>query len=396
MKNKYSFWELISLITKWRKVYILNFLIVAIISIIISLLLPKWYKASAIVLPPTEENLTSGFASLLNALPLGGMGIGSGSGSQMTYMAILKSETLKRDVIKRFDLQEFYGTGTMYETLIAFDGDYDVQLTEENMIMITYEYQDSVIVADIVNYIVKKLGEISTTLALERAKNTKDFIEVRYFQNLKDIDSLSNEMKEFQSKYGILELDEQVKMIISAIVDLEAKIFMKKTELAIIEQNFGDFSPQYKVAKTNLVALQEELESLKNGTGDNKKNPFGTLFLSLKSLPELTQKYAKLYSDLLLQRKLQEFLLPEYEQAKLQLLKKKPTLQVIDAAIPPDRKSKPKRAFIVLGAIFIAMLINFVIMLFFEHLNWLKINEPENYKQLLYIKKLWLRPFQKN
>jgi capsule polysaccharide export protein KpsE/RkpR len=391
--KKYNMLYLLDLFTKWRKVFIVNILLVGIISLVVSFLLPKWYKASAIVLPPEGKSIGSGFASLLSSLPIGGLGLGSGSGSELTYIAILKSENIRRDVIEKYNLQEFYEKETMYETLLAFDSDYDVQLTEENMIMISYEYTDSLKVAEIVNYIVDKLGQISTKLTLERAENAKTFIETRYFENLRDIDSLSNEMKKFQNKYGVLELEEQTKAMISSIADIEANVLIKKAELEAIEKNYGKNSPQFNLASTNLETLVNQFDKLKKGKVDDNKSPFSSLFLSLETLPELSQKYAKLYSEIMLQAKLQEFLLPEYEQAKLQLLKKKPTLQVLDNAVPPDKKSKPKKAFVILGAVLVAFIINFIFMIFIEHLNWMKTSQPNEYSKIEKMKKAWLNPF---
>lgn len=391
--KNYNLINILSMVTKWRRVFIINFLLVAIISLAISFLLPKWYKASAIVLPPEEKSLGSGFASLINSLPIGGLGLSGGSGSELTYMAILKSENLRRDVIKKFDLRKFYEKETMYETLLAFDSDYDVQLTEENMIMISYEYKDSIVVADIVNYIVSRLGEISTKLTLERAQNSKNFIEKRYFQNLSDIDSISNELKMFQNKYGVLELEEQTKAIINSTADIEANVLMKNAELDAIEKNYGVESPQYNLSKTNLDMLEKQLTKLKFGVKDNSEKPFNSLFLAVDKLPELAQKYAKIYSNFILQSKLQEFLLPEYEQAKLQLMKKKPTLQVLDNAIPPDKKSKPKKAFVIIGSLLVAFILNFILMIIVEHINWMKSNNPSEYSKFQNIKKAWLKPF---
>ena len=40
----------------YRKMIVRNVLIVVIIAVIVSLLLPKWYKATAVILPPTSES----------------------------------------------------------------------------------------------------------------------------------------------------------------------------------------------------------------------------------------------------------------------------------------------------------------------------------------------------
>ncbi len=378
--QKMTFWKFFKLIVKWKRSLIINFILVAGLSVIISLSLPKWYKATAIVMPPQQEG-AGRFSSLLSSLPISALGLNLGGGDQMTYMAILKSRTLAVDVIKKFNLEKFYDKKTMEETLLNFYNDYDVMVTEENMISISYEYTDSIKVAEIVNYMVKRLGEISNRLILQKARENYKLIEKRYMKNLHDIDSLQAEMEIFQKKYGVIEFFDQTKSIISAMADLEAKALMKKAELDAIEKNYGKSSPQFYAARVQLEALNKQIDNLKYS---NKKieKPFSSLFIPLNKLPELGKKYTELYTNLLLQQKLREYILPEYEQAKLQLQKKEPSLQIIDLATPPDYKSKPKRAFIVLGALLIAFLLHFTAILIIEKLNWLKENDPARYEEV--------------
>ncbi len=383
-KQSLTFIGFLKLLAKWKRSLIINLILVAAISVWVSLLLPKWYKATALVMPPQQEN-PSGISSLLSSLPISSLGINLGGNSENTLMAILKSRTLATDVIDKFHLKEFYDKKTMEETLLNFYSDYDVMMTEENMISISYEYTDSLKVAEIVNYIVNDLQKMAEKFVLQRAKMNYDLVRKRYFKNLRDIDSLQVKMEEFQKKYGVIEFYDQAKSIISAMVDLEAKALVKKVELQAIEKNYGVKSPQYRQALIQYQALESQIQKLKFSNKEKLAKPFSSLFLPLDELPYLTKEYTDLYTNLLLQQKLREYLLPEYEQAKIQLMKKQPTLQIIDYATPPDYKSKPKRAFIVLGALFIAFLIHLSIILFVEKLHWLKINEPEKFKDVQFI-----------
>ena len=381
-KQNMSFVRFLSILVKYKRSLFLNLFLIALISVIVSIYMPKWYKATAVVVPPAQNNSNGGFSSLLNNLPLSTFGINMGGGTEMTYMAILKSRTLAMDVISKFDLKKFYGKKTYEETLKSYYSDFDAMITEENMISISYEYTDSVKVAEIVNYIVNRLDEISNKLILERARKNFELAEKRYFQNIHDIDSLSILLEQFQNKYGVIEFYEQTKSIISAITDLEAKVLIKKAELDAIKENYGMESPQYKSAKIQLDSFDKQLSGLKTSNKNELKSPFSSLFIPLDKIPTLGKKYTEIYTNLLLQQKLKEFLVPQYEQAKMQLLKKEPTLQILDIATPPDYKSKPKRAFIVVIALFIAFLIHFTIILIVEKLNWLKLNRPDEFAEI--------------
>jgi len=389
-KKEFRFLDFVLLLTKWRKSIFINILLVGIIALLFSLQLDKWYKATAVVLPPKDNIVGGGLSSLMSQLPLASLGLGGGSGDMFTYMAILKSKSLATDVIQHFDLQKFYEQETMHETYKSFIIDYSVAFTEEDMIAVSFEYKDSVKVAEIVNYIIMKLDIISDKLKTERTQRNFDLIQKRYFQNLHEIDSLQIALEMFQMKHGVIEFYEQTKAIISSIADLDAQILIKTAELDAIKENFGENSPQYKASKIHLNTLQKQIHKLKTANKDKLENPFSTLFIPLEKIPELGKEYTNIYTGLLLQQKLQEYLLPEYEQTKMQLFKNQPTLQVIDYAVPPDYKSKPKRAFIVLGAIALAFIIQLFIILIVERLTYLREYNPEKYNEIVSIKQSFI------
>jgi uncharacterized protein involved in exopolysaccharide biosynthesis len=389
-KNNFGFISFLDLISRWRMLFIVNFIVIAAASIIISFQLEKWYTATAVVIPPSDQQAGGGLASLLSTIPLASMGMGLSSGGEMTYMALLKSKSLATEVIDRYNLREFYEQETLEETFLSFYADYDAQLTEENMIAISFEYTDSVKVAEIVNFIVDWLGRRATELKIQRAEITKEFIEERYFQNLKDIDSAAVALQKFQTEHGIIEFEEQTKALINVNAEIESKIFLKETEAEVLRNAYGENSPQYRGAKNELDVLHRKLEELIKNKNEPADSPFSSLYVPFDKIPDLGKQYAALYSEYLIQTKLQEYLLPEYEQAKLQLMKDKPTLQVIDYAYVPDKKSRPKKAFVILGAVFVSSVIAFLFVLFLDRLRWMKEHDKEKYAALIKIKNMWL------
>lgn len=390
-----NFINFLKILTKWRKFLFFNLLIGLIFAIILFFSLDKWYKASALIYPPTDQQVGSGISSILNSLPISALGINTGGTEQMTYIAILKSRTLALDIINKYNLKEFYEEETIEETLKDFWGDFDIQQTDENMISISYEYTDSIKAAEIVNYIILKLGKMSNSLMLQRAERTKGFLEKRYLKNLKDIDSISTELKDFQEKYGIIEFEEQTKALINSTAEIEAQIYLKEAELDAMRETLGENSVQYKTAKVSIESLKDELNKLKFNPKSGSASAFSSLYIPFEKIPSLGKKYFKLYSDLTIQGKLQEFILPEYEQAKLQLLKDKPSLQVIDYAVPPDKKSKPKGSFIVGGVLIIVFFLSLFIILIIEHLKWLKENDVKKFDDVTLIKNSLLNFFRK-
>ena len=91
---------------KWMIFWIVALAII--LSVVVSLLLPKIYTATARVLPPKEPD--SGLSALLTQSggPLAGLAgsFVSGKTTSDLYVGMLKSRTVADVLIKKFDLKE--------------------------------------------------------------------------------------------------------------------------------------------------------------------------------------------------------------------------------------------------------------------------------------------------
>lgn len=70
-------------------------------------------------------------------------------------------------------------------------------------------------------------------------------------------------------------------------------------------------------------------------------------------------------------------MLRQYEVAKLDEAKEGPVLQQVDVAQPPDRKSKPSRALIVLGATLAALLLSSLFVIWRRYRALIREQDPE-------------------
>ena len=69
-----------------------------------------------------------------------------------------------------------------------------------------------------------------------------------------------------------------------------------------------------------------------------------------RRIPEARVDYVRARRELKLQETMLEGMVRQYEIAKLDEAKEGPVLQQVDIALPPDHKSKPSRALIVLAS----------------------------------------------
>ncbi|OQX85733.1 hypothetical protein B6D60_07390 [candidate division KSB1 bacterium 4484_87] len=384
-----------TILVKWRKQIIINGFIICLITAIFSLIMPRSYKASTTILPPAEEG-GLGLSSLLNNLPIGGLGLGGMvSDETNVYLAILNSRTVAENIINKFDLIKRYKSENMEEAIRTLRAMMAIELNDDGTLSIAVkaktpyfagkkeEDEARNLAKDMANYFVSELDKLNRKLKTQRAQNTRIFIEKRYKQNLADLAKAEEAFKDFQKKHGTIELTEQTKASITAAAELKAQIIAKEIELGVLKKYVSNTHSEYIRKQTELNELKQHYNEFQSGA----KQTGGAMdvFIPLKNLPDLGIEYVRLYRELQIQEKILEFIMPQYEQAKINEKKDTPTVQVLDPAVAPIKRSSPKRMFMVLGAgIFVLFL--FIIAAYIKvNAEYLGEEHPEQYRQWSYV-----------
>ena len=330
--------------------------------------MPQAYRASTTILPPLEEEGMFNFASLMSDLPLKALGLGSVSSGTELFMAILQSRTILDSAIAQFHLIDRYDAKNNEEALKTLKKHVFVNLDDEGTITFVSEAETPwfsgktkkdearLLARDMANYFIVELDRINRNLRSERGRNTRIYIEKRYQQNLDDLRTAEEALRVFQKENGILLLPEQTQATINTAASLKAEVLAKEVQLEISRKTIGEANPQSIQFKDELDVLRNKYKQFTFGKEDDKYFHDGSvndLFLSFKDVPDLGMQYVRLYREMLLQEKLLEFTLPQYEQARIQELKDTPTLQVLDKAVAPIKKYRPKR---IIGMVFYGFL----------------------------------------
>ncbi|MGB9664227.1 MAG: GumC family protein [Ignavibacteria bacterium] len=390
-----SFVNFLLVVVKYR-VFLLVFIsVITLGATVTALLLPKWYKATVSVLPAERNDLLSTLTGLSNLTKSFGTSRAARGLSALTggpteldkYIAILKSATITDDVIKKFDLRKEYNMeDDYYEDVVKkWQKNLELEIQEEGNLTITVYSKDRKKCAEIANYLVERLNEVNTQLSITNAKANREFIEKRYLQNLRDIDSLETAMKEFQQKYGVMAIPEQLEATVKSMAEIYLEMYKKEVEYNVVKQNYGSDHPLAKLAKTNLDELRKKIEQLNQGTDASQKDV--KLLIPFKTAPKLANDYLKIYRNLEIQYKILEFIQPLYEQAKVEEVRNTPSVLVLDKAGPPEKKAKPRiRIYFLIGFVS-ALLLGLFIVFTREMFEKLKVQDPSSYESLT----SWLR-----
>ena len=228
---------------------------------------------------------------------------------------------------------------------------------------------------------VDRLNQINISLSVTNAKANREFVEKRYLQNVKDINTLEDSMKNFQKKYGVIAVPEQMEATVKSLSTIYVDLYKKEVELNVIKQNYGAEHPLANNAEVELRELQKKINQLNAGTDASQKDV--KLLIPFKQAPELGNAYLKIFRNLEIQYKILEFVQPLYEQAKVEEARNTPSVLVLDKAGPAERKSKPKGTLYAILSFVISLLIGIFLIFSKELFQKLRITDPEKYSYLV-------------
>ena len=261
------------------------------------------------------------------------------------YLAILESRRTMEAVVKKFDLAKVYGvsSGSMERTIKELSGNVFFDFENNGNISLAVIDESPQRAADMANYFVAVLNEVNTELSSQEARSNREFLEKRFAQAREDMRAVEDTLTRFQERYGIYALPEQMKAAIQEVAQLRAQVSISEVELGILERSLGRDNPQTRLKESEISELNAKLRQMKSGTAESYTRDDLSFFVPFKDVPELGLQYLRLYRDFEIQTKMLQFIIPLYEQARVDEQKNIPAVLVLDRGIPPERKNGPKR-----------------------------------------------------
>ena len=314
-----------------------------VLSVIYSLTLKNVYTAKATLLPPQKDSGGGGAAALLASMGGGLSGLAGGlGGSTDLYLGLLKSRSVTDAVIKRLDLAHEFKTKNADSTRTALQGLVKFQAGKDGIITITADYRDPAKAALLANTYIDELQKKSQQLNLTKASTERSFLEKRLTVVKQDLQAAENEMKSFQGKNKTIKADSQAAAAIEGIARLRAEMVSKEVQLAALRNSMTDESAEVRTLLAGITKLRSQLNSM-SGSGE-----VGGVIPSVGNAPSIGVEYIRRLRELKTQEALFEQLTKQFELAKISEARDSSSLQVLDEAVAPLYKSKPKRSLIVI------------------------------------------------
>ena len=362
-----TFMDVINILNKCKISIIKNVFYISFITAIFSFILPKTFTAVAVLMPPGSQQ----DISILNAfsdseLPFGGL-ISKTEEEAMKLIAILKSRTVMETIIKKYNLIEFYKAENIEEALESLADHVSLEIEEEGTLSIKAhvstgwlhydkdELKVRELSAEIANEFVNQLDIVNKRLQTEQAVHQRKFLGERYGENLMDLIKAEERLKQFKENHNIISIESQTRTAIESAAALKNQILINEVQKGVVSRKLKLNHPEIIGIEDEIRELTVKLHEIEYGR-DTSENVRGNLFLVLSEIPQIDADLMRLTREVDIQSTLFIYLTQQYEDAKIQEAKNTPTIQLLDPAVTPIKKSSPKRLLMV----FIMALITFV------------------------------------
>jgi uncharacterized protein involved in exopolysaccharide biosynthesis len=334
--DEISLLDLVITLTKHKKIILGAPLLTGVLVAVISFFIPNSYIAKTVLLPPQQSSVTSALLGQLGGLSgLAGTSLGIKDPND-TYIAMLKSRTVSDNIIKQFKLQAVYETKYPSETRSKLENASSIIAGKDGLIAVQVEDKDPKRAAAMANAYVENLQQLNQVLAVTEASQRRLFFEKQLVQAKQALTEAEISLKKIQEKTGLIQLDAQATALIKEGAELKGQIAMKEVELGSMRTFATGNNPDYIRTLQMLGGLRAQLAKIETGTVTTSK------------APEAGLEYLRKVRDLKYAENIYELLAKQFELAKIEESKNYSMIQVLDRAVVPDKKSKPKRLTIVL------------------------------------------------
>lgn len=315
----------------------------AILAVGLSFFATPQFTATTKILPPQQQQGIA--AAMLQSLgTLSGIA-GAAAGVKNPndqFIAFLRTRSLQETIIERFALQQRYGTKFREDARQALNKHSGIASGKENLITIEFEDHDPKFAADVANGYVEELGKLMNRLAITEAQQRRVFFESQLSKTKEALIKAEQALASSGVSSGVLNATPTA--AIENMARLRAMATAQDVKAAGMRNYLTESAPEYRQALAEASAIRSQIaRAEREQPAQNSGNDYIAKFREFKYQEALFDLFAK-----------------QYESARIDESREGSVIQVVDAAVAPEKKSSPKRgligASVWLGTVILIML----------------------------------------
>ena len=372
-KNGLGLLDIMLVIAKRKYLVITICCLVAIAAIIYSLVVPQYWESKATLMPIAESGgLSSLGGGIMDIL---GSGLLQTDKYDMAvdFIYIMQSRKFQEEVIRKFNLIPYYKIDEP-DTLKAMELAVK-QLSESTMqifydqktylVNIIAETKNKELSRQIVQYHLDSLNKYILHSKMSKGRQKREFLEKQVNNHLQTVDSLSTQIRDFQKTNRSIDITQQTQAQLELYSEIVSEYMQTEIEHSLALSQYSSDSPAVIALAEKMQLLKQKIKSLENSGSDLVPE----YIVQIDKIPDLAMQYAQLMLNVEIEKKIIEYLYPQFELAKLEEVKDLPTFEVYDAPQLAGIRSKPKRALTVVLSTVAAFILSCVLALIVESLQ---------------------------
>jgi len=259
-------------------------------------------------------------------------------------------------LIDEFKLMERYEAKFREDARKTLSTNARIASGKDGLISIEVDDKDPKVAADLANAHLTHLVSLSSRLALTEAQQRRQFFEKQLQDTKAKLTTAETALRAGGVEPGALKANPAT--AVAALAAAQAQIAAQEVRIGAMRGYLMEGAPELRQALTELQALRAQVGKLEQSQAPN----LGAAGASAAPGAAGAQgDYVTRYRDYKYYETLFELFAKQYELARVDEAREGNKIQVVDAATPPERKSKPKKALI---AVIATLATGFALLLF--------------------------------
>lgn len=297
-------------------------------------LIPATYSARVVLLPPQPQN--GGAASALGSLgALAGLTSASGRNTAEQYVALMGSTNVLGRLVDEFGLMQVYDEELRTDAIRELEKRASFNVgKKDGLITVEVEDHDAQRSAKLANAFVAELRRMTNMLAVTEAQQRRVFFEARLQEAKAGLTQAQINLQASGYNPGALKVEP--KAAAEGYARLRAEVTSAQVKLQGLRQGLADSAPEVAQQQALISALKSELMRLEQSYSGGES-------VEGLSRRDGSADYITRYREFKYQDSLFEMFARQYESARVDESREGALIQVVDAAVPPERRIRPKR-----------------------------------------------------
>jgi uncharacterized protein involved in exopolysaccharide biosynthesis len=348
-RDNFSLIDFLRLLYSWRTYLIGVTVAAAVISSVIALMLPEYFRSTATFIPYNSKRIDVATLFLDNP----DFDIFGSKRDLDRILSIANSGTVAEYIVHKYGLYKHYdidSTQVRYhrtEVLTEFGDNLKVVKTEKDAVEISFMDTDKKLAADIVNEIVRKIDEINRQTITNTNTQTLAVLGRSITSREAEMMKLKDSLQRLNSRYNLHYPEKESEILSQSLTETREMLTESEGRLQIMSKYYKPEDSLIVLLKAKIEGLTQRYKSLTQRTSEPMLNlqDLSAGADKVEAMLDQTRKMVREITELKI----------KYQRAQTAADGSIPSLYMIESAVPAEKKVKPIRWLIVLGSTFGAL-----------------------------------------